>query len=631
MAVTSAQVQELYVGLLGRAADKAGLDYWVGQLNATGSTLTLENLRANFVNEQPEYAATYGNLARADLVKAIYTNLFERTPTAEEVNYWANGSVSADQMVVAFLNGASTADQQVVSNKVFVAQAYTSAAGANFKADAAAKVIADVNGSVTTVNAALATLPTSTETVAGSLAAVVSAQAAVTADVDAWGAAQTPVKAAGIATVADVHQAVDAAEAAVDAFLVTNGAVLTGTAVVANSYDSVAATDTYSVGDAPSAYGQQNVLEDANLAVIKAKIAAQKTTLDAAVTGATTTLQGLSNGAQLKAAVDAVLVAQAGVVAATTAAANATAATASAANALVAASDAVTAASFAGNVITVKVDGVDYTSSYNTTTKTWANNNVVLNSVNLADVQAKAVAQLTASDAVTNANALVSARMLAVEKIDATQTDGVAFTGAVGQVDANQNGWDDAGEPGALLAEAVAYADAKSAVTDFGKLVDGLNKAIAAVDAARADSAELAGLEAKVAAANKVLTDAGLNVVSVANGDVEFATTKSDVFQLEATLSGATVKDGAASIYSFANGDILSVGTKYALGTASDVQKGNDALLEIFFTQNGANTDVTIETQAFGDTANANAVSVITLVGVDASALSLANGLIQFA
>ncbi len=39
MATTSAQVQQLYVAYLGRAADKAGLDYWLGELNATPATI----------------------------------------------------------------------------------------------------------------------------------------------------------------------------------------------------------------------------------------------------------------------------------------------------------------------------------------------------------------------------------------------------------------------------------------------------------------------------------------------------------------------------------------------------------------------------------------------------------------
>jgi len=531
------------------------------------------------------------------------------------------------------INSLGAVDQKVIDNKVYVANAYTAAAGADYKAEAGAKILEGVDGTAASVAKAIGTLPTSTETITESLAAVVDAQAAVTADVDAWGAAQTPAKAAGVATVADVHSAVDVAEKAVDDFLVANGVVLTGAAVAANSYDSTAASDVYTAGDAATAYGQQNALEDANLAVIKAKIAAQKAVLEASVSTTTTTLQNLTNGAQLKAAVDAVLVAQAGVTAAKKAEANAEAATDSAASALVAASDAVTAASFNDtDTISVTVDGNAYTSTYNATTKTWTNSDVALNSVNLADVQAKAVAQLAASAAVKNAEALVSARMLAVEKLDATQTDGVALTDPVNETDAApKDGWVDGSVPTGLTAEAKAYADAKQAVTDYASKVDGLNKLVAAVDAARSESAELASLEAKVAAANKVLTDAGLNVVSVADGDVEFATAKSDVFQLEATLSGAAVKDGAASIYSFADGDVLAVGDKYVLGTATDIQKGNDAVLEVFFTQNGANTDVTIETQAFGDTANANAVSVITLVGVDASALTLENGLIQFA
>jgi len=629
----ASQVQALYVGYLGRAADQAGLDFWTNAI--TAGTSTIESVALGFTLSQ-EYTSKYEGLSNEELAAAIYQNVLGRAADADGLAFWVGelekGVQTPETLLAAMINSLGAVDQKVIDNKVYVANAYTAAAGADYKAEAGAKILEGVDGTAASVAKAIGTLPTSTETITESLAAVVDAQAAVTADVDAWGAAQTPAKAAGVATVADVHSAVDVAEDAVDDFLVANGVVLTGAGVAATSYDSVASSDLYTAGDAATAYGQQNALEDANLAVIKAKIAAQKTALDTSVSTATTTLQNLTNGAQLKAAVDAVLVAQAGVTAAQKAEANAVAATASSASALVAASDAVTAASFAGTAISVTVDGNTYTSTYNATTKTWTNNDVALNSVNLADVQAKAVAQLAAGAAVDNAEALVSVRMLAVEKLDATQTNGVAITDPATQTDAApKDGWVDGSVSTALTAEAKAYADAKQAVTDYASKVDGLNKLVAAVDAARSESAELASLEAKVAAANKVLTDAGLNVVSVASGDVEFATAKSDVFQLEATLSGASVKNGAASIYSFADGDVLAVGDKYVLGTATDIQKGNDAVLEVFFTQNGANTDVTIETQAFGDTADANAVSVITLVGVDASALTLENGLIQFA
>lgn len=53
------------------------------------------------------------------------------------------------------------------------------------------------------------------------LADVAAAQKAVVTELDAWGAAQTPAMAAGVATATDIHGAVDTAEANLDAFLVT--------------------------------------------------------------------------------------------------------------------------------------------------------------------------------------------------------------------------------------------------------------------------------------------------------------------------------------------------------------------------------------------------------------------------
>lgn len=128
MAVTSAQVQELYVGYLGRAADQAGLDYWLSELNAENPTLTLENLRANFVNEQPEYADAYAGLDRAQTVAQIYTNLFGRSASDAEISYWTyESTVNTDQLITAFTNAASASDRLVLANAVNVAQQFTTA------------------------------------------------------------------------------------------------------------------------------------------------------------------------------------------------------------------------------------------------------------------------------------------------------------------------------------------------------------------------------------------------------------------------------------------------------------------------------------------------------------------------
>lgn len=158
MAITTAQIQQLYVAYLGRAADKAGLDYWSQQLNAAKPVLTLENLRANFVNEQPEYAAIYGGLNRQDTVVKIYNNLFGRAPDAEGLAYWTTGggaTVNADLLLTAFVNGAGTKDSSVLANKVLVSEVYTSTAGDKFLAADAKSVIAGVDHTGTSVGTAL--------------------------------------------------------------------------------------------------------------------------------------------------------------------------------------------------------------------------------------------------------------------------------------------------------------------------------------------------------------------------------------------------------------------------------------------------------------------------------------------
>lgn len=155
MATVSEQIQQIYIGLLGRAADQAGLDYWAAEIN--GGALTLEQLRANIVNEQPEYAAGQGSMTRAQAVADLYENLFNRQPEAAGLEYWVNGggaSVNIDQLVLALIAGASAADQLVLDNKTEVAEYYTAAAGADYTADAAKAAVDNVDATRGSVDAA---------------------------------------------------------------------------------------------------------------------------------------------------------------------------------------------------------------------------------------------------------------------------------------------------------------------------------------------------------------------------------------------------------------------------------------------------------------------------------------------
>lgn len=159
MATTTAtQIQQLYVGLLGRAADQGGLNWWADQVTTGGKTL--EDVRASFVTST-EYTTTYGAATtRADLVTSIYQNLFERTPSADEVKYWAETDTRpADQLVAAFIEFAGAADQAVINNKTFVAQTYTDTVGdTNFNAAGAAAAIANVDGTAASVATAVANI-----------------------------------------------------------------------------------------------------------------------------------------------------------------------------------------------------------------------------------------------------------------------------------------------------------------------------------------------------------------------------------------------------------------------------------------------------------------------------------------
>lgn len=194
---TSAQVQQLYIALLGRAADKPGLDWWLENIN--GGERTLEQAAAAFTTSE-EFVSTYGSLQGAELVTAVYSNLFERTPSQEEVTYWVNDGRPADQLLAAFLAYASPADQTVINNKVTVAQYYTEAAGSDIDLDAAAAIVANVDGSAKSVSDALLNLPVSQATLTAGLAELSAAKDSLESfliglDLDEDGEADTDVAA----------------------------------------------------------------------------------------------------------------------------------------------------------------------------------------------------------------------------------------------------------------------------------------------------------------------------------------------------------------------------------------------------------------------------------------------------
>lgn len=116
MALSTTQIQQLYTAYLNRPVDAAGLEYWKEQ------NVSMADLRANLANDaQPEYVELYGDRTRAELVEAIYQNMFGRSAEPAGIEYWVNGegsTVPASQLQQLFIEAASAADRLTFNERV---------------------------------------------------------------------------------------------------------------------------------------------------------------------------------------------------------------------------------------------------------------------------------------------------------------------------------------------------------------------------------------------------------------------------------------------------------------------------------------------------------------------------------
>lgn len=152
MATTLAsQVQELYVGYLGRAADKAGLDFWVKAIES--GTSTLESVALGFTLSE-EYKAQYAGLTTTQLVAKVYKNVLGRDADADGLAFWAGevnkGVIKADTLVKTMISSLGAIDQLTIDNKVTAANAYTTAAGDNYSIEAGKAAVQGASASAQT-------------------------------------------------------------------------------------------------------------------------------------------------------------------------------------------------------------------------------------------------------------------------------------------------------------------------------------------------------------------------------------------------------------------------------------------------------------------------------------------------
>ncbi len=564
---TVSDLQQLYVGYFGRAADQEGLNFWLEAINNGG--LSLENVHTSFVQSE-EYTALYEGLSNSDLVTQVYLNVLGRAVEAEGLAFWAGaldaGTITQDQLIEGLLSGLSPIDALIVQNKVTVANYYTTQVGASYgEADKAqsSQILSTVNDTLASVSQALNDVAL---VVPGG---VPSALSTALAQLEA---AQNAQKAYATALQDDADASDDVAQ--VDA----KYNALTGTELPlkVGAYNAAASVDIVS-GDSVAVITQK---------ISESTAAAQKVVSDAQTKLNTTVGPALVNS--YNAALAKFVAADQ---AATVAAANQTGALAT--------FDALD--NSAVNLTTINADG-EITGLFKLEA-----GKLVIDTAYSNDAG-------TTADELTAANDLllvVQARV-AADKAEATaKTALVAEANKVSAKDGTAV-FDADGKPTAgLLVDLTVAKDAQAA----------LSKAVADLAETNKIVAEWAALADAIEAADGAITDAapdglGYDLVSVADGGTAGSNGTNEVFIFTETTFGNT-----ASI-ELDNKDVLFVGTGYTLGTddatQAGLQGGNNALLEVFFVLNGGVVEAHIETVEFGSSANTQETNVITLTGVTA-------------
>lgn len=114
---------ELYIAYFNRAPDAVGLNFWA---TAYVTGVSLDEIAAQFA-PQPETVATYPEgTSNTNFATAVYNNVLGRVPDQAGLDFWVGvlnaGAVSRDQFILKILRGveAGTSDRAYLDNKVDV-------------------------------------------------------------------------------------------------------------------------------------------------------------------------------------------------------------------------------------------------------------------------------------------------------------------------------------------------------------------------------------------------------------------------------------------------------------------------------------------------------------------------------
>lgn len=150
------EVQKLYVAYFSRPADPDGLAYWANVLQTNPSGY--QTMSANF-STSAEFRAVYNGMDNRAIVAEVYDNLFGRAPEAAGLDYWVGelnaGRITLDNVVTQVANGSQNLDRTIYNGKVSIAETFTSlidtdAEKAAYRGEAANKIAIDYLAQVNT-------------------------------------------------------------------------------------------------------------------------------------------------------------------------------------------------------------------------------------------------------------------------------------------------------------------------------------------------------------------------------------------------------------------------------------------------------------------------------------------------
>lgn len=239
-------------------------------------------------------------------------------------------------------------------------------------------------------------------------------------------------------------------------------------------------------------------------------------------------------------------------------------------------------------------------------------------------------ADLNALLAATVANEAAEASLATATAADtAADADVTAATAAITAFDTLVTAFDTANSSNDLTS---VLAGLETDVENAQATIDALADAVADAAAAATLTDAYTVLTDAVQDAIDAFTDEGFSEPNDVDAAAEFGTAADDIF-----LAGETDSD----IFNFnlIGDDLLFVGTDNtyndtAIGAGAGQTLLEDAgdvnVLEFFLVQNGADTDVIIETKAFGSESGSD-FTTITLIGTDVTDLAVADGFITVA